>query len=170
MQVFARIERLGVAGKAVAARRVEATQVWRQEGFRSAASWMAAKTGTTTGQATATLETAKRMEDLPATSEMFRSGQLTEAQAKEISHAAEASPEAEAGLLADSQKKTMTELRDKCRRVTAAGVDEDERQERIRKTRYLRSWTDTDGAVRLDARATSSPGRSARCPGSGRSR
>ncbi|MGH9001365.1 MAG: DUF222 domain-containing protein [Acidimicrobiia bacterium] len=153
--LFARIERLVVAGKAVAAGRVEETSLWRQEGFRSAASWMGAKTGTTTGQALGNLEAAKRMERLPATAGIFRSGRLSEAQAKEISQAAEACPEAEAGLLvgAAATTTTMSELRDQCRQVTAAADDDDdERREQIHRLRYLRHWTDSDGAFRLDAR------------------
>ena len=64
---FAAIERLGAAGRTVMARRVEETNLWRREGQRSAAHWMAAKTATSVGSAAGALETARRLEALPAT-------------------------------------------------------------------------------------------------------
>jgi hypothetical protein len=50
-------------------------------------------------------------------------------------------------------------LREECRRVHAAACrDEDEANEEIRRRRYLRHWSDVDGAVRLDARLTPDAG------------
>jgi hypothetical protein len=46
-------------------------------------------------------------------------------------------------------------LRDRCRRVRAAACpDAMERHRAIHASRYLRHWTDVDGAARLDARGT----------------
>ena len=58
VELFAEIERLGAAGKVVYTRRAAESTVWRDEGHRSAASWMAEKTKTGMGDAIATLETA----------------------------------------------------------------------------------------------------------------
>ena len=52
--VFADIETLAAAGKALAARRVETAGVWRQGADRSAVDWLARTTGTTTGAARST--------------------------------------------------------------------------------------------------------------------
>ncbi|TML63038.1 MAG: DUF222 domain-containing protein [Actinobacteria bacterium] len=150
---FAEAERIAAAGRALAARRVEETNQWRLEGHRSAASWVAAKTGTSLGTAAGAIETAKRLEELPATREAFVSGRLSEAQAREVASAAAASPAAESKLLAIAEREPLGALRDECRRVVAAAAtDEVEWQERIRRRRYLHSWCDEEGAVCFRAR------------------
>ncbi|MFN2524684.1 MAG: hypothetical protein ABR505_00230 [Actinomycetota bacterium] len=58
VEEFSEIERVAAAGKALAARRMADSGVWRRDGARSAADWMAQKTGTSVGQAVNTLETA----------------------------------------------------------------------------------------------------------------
>ncbi|MGH9036678.1 MAG: DUF222 domain-containing protein, partial [Acidimicrobiia bacterium] len=80
VDLLARAESMCAAGKALVARRVEETNAWRREGFKSAAHWVAAHTGESVGQAVNTLETARRLEDLPATTEAFRAGTLSETQ------------------------------------------------------------------------------------------
>src|ERR1700719_2420255 len=44
VELFAEIERLGAAGRVLYAKRAAESLVWRDEGHRSAAEWMAAKT------------------------------------------------------------------------------------------------------------------------------
>ncbi len=159
VDVLAKAESMCAAGKAIVARRVEETNAWRREGFRSAAHWVAAHTGESVGQAVNTLETARRLEELPATEEAFRAGKLSETQTREIASAAAAAPEAEGQLLQAAATETVTALREQCRRgIAAASDDEVDRYERIRKGRYLRHWTDRDGAFRLDGRLTPDDG------------
>ncbi|MEN3315063.1 MAG: hypothetical protein V7605_1297, partial [Acidimicrobiaceae bacterium] len=67
LKLFAEAERLAAAGKALMARRVEETNQWRGGGHRSAAEWLASATGSSVGAAVGTLETARRVEQLPAT-------------------------------------------------------------------------------------------------------
>jgi Domain of unknown function (DUF222) len=74
------VEKLAAAGKVLAARWVEESNLWPSQGFRSAAQWTAAKTGTTVEQAVGALTTARCLEDLPETAEAFRSGRLSETQ------------------------------------------------------------------------------------------
>ena len=74
MEKFSVVEKLGAAGKAFAAKRVAESGVWRKEGERSPAHWMAKKTGEPVGQAVSVLETARRMDHLPRTGEAYRSG------------------------------------------------------------------------------------------------
>src|SRR5438477_13139828 len=66
VDTFATIEKLGAAGKALAARRVADSNLWRGAGERSAAHWLARRSGTSVGSAMATLETARRLGELPA--------------------------------------------------------------------------------------------------------
>ncbi|MGH9002841.1 MAG: DUF222 domain-containing protein [Acidimicrobiia bacterium] len=161
VELFAEGEAMCAAGKALAARRVEETNAWRREGHRSAAHWMAVHTGESVGQAVTALETAHQLEQLPTTQKAFISGELSESQTRAIAAAAVTAPAAEADLLQAAATQTVTGLRQQCRRVRAAATaaeDERARYERIRHGRYLRHWTDPDGAFRLDGRLTPDDG------------
>lgn len=74
---FDRLERLAAAGKALAARRVADSNRWVSDGARSAAHWVADRTGVAVGSAVSTLETAERLDRLPGTDTAFRAGRLS---------------------------------------------------------------------------------------------
>ena len=156
--MFAEIERLAAAGRILAARRVESSNVWRTKGHRSAAAHIAQATGTGMGPAVNTLKTARRLSDLPATEDAVRRGALSEPQAREIAGAASVEPAAEGELLDAAGKQPLNLLKLRCRRVRAVGEDAGARYARIHRERYLRHWTDDDGAVRFDARLTPDAG------------
>jgi Domain of unknown function (DUF222) len=159
VEEFAEVERLGAAGKALAARRVADSGAWRATGERSPAHWMAKTTKTSVGSAVGVLETAARVAELPATEEAVRAGRLSEAQAREIASAAAASPSSESELLKTAENDSLGGLRDRCAQVRAAALpDEAERYARIRARRRLRHWSDPDGAFRLDALLTPDAG------------
>ncbi|MDQ4149861.1 MAG: HNH endonuclease [Actinomycetota bacterium] len=158
VEMFSKIERLAAAGKALAARRVTSSGVWRKSGERSAAHWMARSTGSSVGHAVALLETVQRLEDLPATDRAMRSGELSEAQVVEISSAAAESPSSEATLLAVAGNEGLAALRESCARVRAAATDESGRHDAIHRRRALRHWTDPAGTFRLDGRLTPESG------------
>src|SRR5437588_12552491 len=100
VDTFATIEKLAGAGKALAARRVAASNLWRGAGERSAAHWLARRAGASVGAAMATLETAARLGELPAVDAALRAGELSAVQANEIASAAGADAKAEAELVA----------------------------------------------------------------------
>ncbi|MEX2555840.1 MAG: DUF222 domain-containing protein [Actinomycetota bacterium] len=152
VEAFAEIERLAVAGRTIAGRRVERTDLWQRLGYRTPAQWMAARAQSTIGAAIATLETGRSLDELPATREAFKSGTLSAHQAKEISGAAIADPSAERSLLDAAQVESVAGLRERCRQVIASAVRDPDADERLHRSRYLRYWTEADGAVRLDAR------------------
>jgi len=79
VDVLTKCERFAVAGRGVAARRVANAVNWKHAGHRNPADWLASATGTGVGDASRELDTAKRLEELPATSAAFRSGELSEA-------------------------------------------------------------------------------------------
>jgi hypothetical protein len=159
LEVVARGERLCAAMKARLARRVEETKVWREGGHRSAAHFVAAAAGTTIGAASRAIETARALDELPATDDAFRAGELSEAQAAEIASAAGADPSAETGLLATAGEQSLKGLRDQCRQVRA-GAESDDRAwaRRLHETRRASSWTDPDGAWRADIRLSPDAG------------
>ena len=128
------------------AKRVEESNVWRQSGDRSAAHFIAQKTGTSVGRTQAALETAERLAALPATAEAFRAGTLSEVQAEAVASAAAANPNEERRLLEGAGGDTVKQLRDECRRVRHAATDERARYAAIRADRHLRTWSDGEGA------------------------
>ena len=158
LAAFAEVERLAAAGKLLSARRVESSKVWRRKGHRSAAAHVAEATGTGLGPAISALETARQLGELPATDDALRNGKLSEAQVKEIAGAASVQPEAEQELVDAAGKQPLNVLKLRCRRVRAAGTDQHEAYQRIHRSRYLRHWTDNEGAVRFDARLTPDQG------------
>jgi hypothetical protein len=146
-------ERVCAAMKALLARRIDETKVWRQAGHRDAAHWLAEAAGETVGVAARTLETARALDRLPDTDAAFRAGQLSQVQAAEIASAAGADPEAETGLLETAAATSVRGLRDRCRQVRA-GAEEDDRAwaRRLHEARRAHGWTDPDGGYCLSAR------------------
>jgi len=158
LEVFAEIEKLASGGKLLSARRVESSNVWRRQGHRSAAAHIAEATGSGLGPAIGTLEAARQLGSLPATDEAMRKGRLSETQVREIAGAATLRPEAEQDLVDAAEHQPLNVLKLRCRRVKATGQDQNANYESIRRTRYLRNWSDSDGAVRFDARLTPDEG------------
>jgi len=131
------------------------SNTWAAEGHRSAASWLAQKQKSSLGDAFCALETSERISGLEQTTKALKNGELSLHQAKEVSAAARRDPSSEKGLLADAQKVTLKDLKAKAREVlTRTSTKEEElaRYRAIRDSRYLRHYTDRDGAFRLEAR------------------
>jgi hypothetical protein len=150
-EAYGELERLGAAGKALAARQVVATGAWRQAGpHRDAAAWLADATGSTVGAARATLDASARLAELPATEAAWRSGELSSVQVDAIAGAASVDPGAEVALLDSARHDGVRGLRVECERVKAAAcTDESARDERVRAARSLRHWVDAEGAGRI---------------------
>jgi len=139
--------------KAKAAARVAETRAWKGAGERSAAAHLARSTGSTVGQATETLQTGKRLNDLAVLDAAARAGELSALQTAAIADAASADPSAEARLVAKARESSFAELRQECARTkSAACPDLEARRRKIRAERYLRDWTDDEGAWNLRMR------------------
>jgi hypothetical protein len=137
----AETERVLAALRIAVTATLEHSAVWRREGFRSPAAWMAAKTGTAVGPAVKTLEMVKLLEDLPALAAAFRDGRLSEAQAREIAEVVSEVPDAQAQLIEAAGKLSLKGLHEECQRVEAAAIiDEDDRYQRVHKERRIRGW------------------------------
>ncbi|MGQ0804536.1 MAG: DUF222 domain-containing protein [Actinomycetota bacterium] len=153
LEVVARWEKQCAAMKARLARRVDETKAWRDGGHRSAAHFVAQTTGATVGSAARALETARALEELPATAEAFRDGELSETQAAEIAGAAGADPAAERELLETAAEQSVKGLRDRCRQVRAgARADDAAWARQLHVNRRARRWSERDGAWRADIR------------------
>lgn len=139
----AEAERVLAALRLLATARLQHTTVWRREGFRSVAAWMAAKTGTAVGPAIDAVEMAEQLAALPVLAGAFRSGRLSAAQAVEIAGVAAEAPEVQEQLVEAAGKLSLKGLREECRRVKAAViVDESDRYRRVHRDRRLRGWVD----------------------------
>jgi hypothetical protein len=155
--VFAEIERAAAAGKLLAARRVEETKVHQSDGHKTAGTWLASLTGEPVGQAIADLEGAREIVSNSDIREAFQSGDLSEAQARQIASATARCPSQAADLVKAATEMEFSELKKRCRdaRFSSGSPDEEiSRQERIRKDRYLRMWLDQEGAGHIEARVT----------------
>src|SRR5437764_2165043 len=99
----AAIEKMAAAMKAQAAAKLADTELWRRDGDRSPAHHLARMTGTSVGSAGDTLETARRLAELPAVAEAARRGELSAQQTSAIADAAAMDPAAEQRLLREAR-------------------------------------------------------------------
>ncbi len=153
--------------KAMAARRVAETELWRKEGDASAAHQLARTSGTSVGKAREALETAGRLGGLPALETAgrlgglpaleaaARRGEVSPAQAAPIADAASKAPGSERRLLTTAKQASLGELLDACARTKAAAQPDDEaRQRAIHASKILRRRRTADGAGELLYRST----------------
>ena len=157
LDVVSDLKRLCGAAEMLLAQRVAETKAWEGGPDRSAAHWFARRTGTSVGEAQAKLETAERLSELPATSEAFRAGRLSDQQVRHVAAGAVADPAAEHDLLDTASDDSLRELKDQSRRAQAVD-DEEGRQRRIHRRRALRHWVDPDGTFRLSLSTTALAG------------
>ena len=102
--------------------------------------------GVTRGEARAAIETAKKLEHLPATDRAVSEGRLSAVEAQLIAAAATKNPAAEQELLAVAEQG-LVPLRDACVLARAAVEDQTERARRHHKQRRFAMWTDADGMI-----------------------
>ncbi|MGH8986237.1 MAG: DUF222 domain-containing protein, partial [Acidimicrobiia bacterium] len=145
----AAIKNMAATVEALAVARVAETAVWRERGDRTAAHDLARRTGSTVGHAKEALETGRKLQDLPATADAAKRGELSPQQAAAIADAASEDPDAEERLLETSQSGSLGELRAECARTKANACDLEARRRRIHERRSLRSWTDAGGVGNL---------------------
>jgi hypothetical protein len=148
LDLFKTVVRLGTAGTAFAAVRVDETRAYRESGHKTAGDYLAARTGTSASAAYGLIATAQALDELPTTNEAFRTGALSEAQARAVSSTARLAPHAEAELLHTAATSTLKGLRERCARVRAAAEPDDtDWARRIYESRFHRRWTSADGAA-----------------------
>src|SRR5689334_23416942 len=142
--VFARLENLGAAGKALAADRVARTDLWSRLGFASAAAWLASIDGTKVGEAIGVLETVEAMGGLDATTETFRAGKLSRRQANAVATAAAADPSKEDELLNRAVVQPVAQVEKKAREIrqSASGESVEQRHARAHEERKVTVWDD----------------------------
>ena len=132
---------------------------WNDGKSRSAEDWVARTTGAGWGEAKDRITLGSELRALPTTTEALLEGRISGSQAALVARAASVDPHAEYRMLDLAGRASHTELRDASRRVvaSASGQLADE-QAAVHRTRYLKTWTDRDGAFRIDARLTKADG------------
>jgi hypothetical protein len=158
---FTRAERLCAAGKTVAAARVAESRGHLRSGHRTPAEWLASVTGESMGEAIDVLELADTFRDHPDVDQAFRGGKLSRAGAKLVAGAVRVNPDAGGKLVDGAQHDTLRQLRQRCLNAKAEGRGQEDAARAhaaIRAKRRCRTWTDSDGAFRLDALLTPDAG------------
>lgn len=141
--------------KAMAAKRVADTELWKREGDLSPAHQLARKSGTSVSKAKEALETAAGLSQLPELEAAARSGEVSSAQAGAIADAAGKNPKAESRLMRVAKKSSLFQLKQECDNVKAAAErDPDARQAAIHRSRFFRHRRTTDGAGEIVYRST----------------
>ncbi|HEV3497731.1 MAG TPA: hypothetical protein VHA34_15410, partial [Actinomycetes bacterium] len=145
----AAVERMAAAVKALAGARAADAGLWKAAGERSGAHHLARVAGSSVGEASRPMETARRLEKLAAGAAAGRAGALSAPQVAAVADGAWADPSAEARLVEEARASSLGELREECARTKAAAGDAEERRRRIHRGRFLRTWTDAEGAWHL---------------------
>jgi hypothetical protein len=159
LDAAAAVEQRAGALKTLVADRAAEAGAWARQGHRSPEEWLSATTGTSYGEAAATLEASSKLGSLPGLEGAVRAGELSGPQLREIARAA--TPENEQRLLGAARRESVRELRKTCgeERARARSAEEERaRHERIHRERFHRSWTDDDGAYRYEGKATAAVG------------
>lgn len=135
------------AARLLAAARAVANGVHKESGVSDPARWVANHTGMTRRDANDGLAMASSLERFSATKEALLAGELSVAQAKEITGAAAEIPDSEGDLLAVARGADLTKLRDEVRERRIAAFPVADLHRRQLAARRFRHWRDGLGMV-----------------------
>lgn len=148
-----RIARLAAGAKLRLLRKLDDAGTARASGARDSAEFVAEAAGTSVGAARDAIATSKRLAEQRDTDAALRRGELSEEQAKAVSDATAADPDAEQQLLNAAKTQSVRELKRRCAETKAnAHPDDAARREAIRRNRTCRTWTDREGGWNLSMR------------------
>jgi hypothetical protein len=144
---FAQVERLCFGAKALLARRVDSSRVWKETAHRDAASLLSELEGIPTGQARSVVRLGHQLEGMPSTEEAVRDGRLSRSKVEELAGAAEDDPGLEDTLLRGAAEQDFTTVKERCRRARArrSGADPMAATRKAHAHRSFTSWFDADG-------------------------
>jgi Domain of unknown function (DUF222)/HNH endonuclease len=137
--------RMLLAARAVAAGAHQA------RGYGHGAAWLARLTGSSAAQGHHALDAAARLHECPQTKAALLAGDISWAQADEITKTHAELPGAEAELLPTARHADLSQLRDRARDHRQAHTDPAQLRDRQWAARHFRHWRDRDGMIRLAA-------------------
>jgi len=152
--IFARGKKLCAAGETLSAHRADECQAHLRTGHRNAAEWLTSVTGASPGEAVDQLKLGRALSGQPVVEEALRKGALTPSRATLVSEAAKVNPSKEADLVRGAEGDTFRRLRERCLKAAAEGRsagDAERHRRALHARRRCRTFTDTDGALRIDA-------------------
>ena len=149
VEVFATTEKACAAAKARAAARAAECGAHRAKGFADPEDWLARTSGTTTHQARSDLQTAKRLDDCPATKQAVLNGELSMGEAGEITRTEAECPGTESELVDTAKKEGMGRLKEKARKKREEAADPEELRAKHQKARDVRLFLDDLGMVQI---------------------
>jgi 5-methylcytosine-specific restriction endonuclease McrA len=126
----------------------------RSAGFKDGAGWLARQSGVSAQQAKRDLQTADQLEGCPETRDALLSGQISMAQAAEITQAEADTPGVEHSLLPVARTGDLSKLRDQARQERQARTPVDDLHARQRRARFFRHWRDRLGMVCFSGQLT----------------
>ncbi|MST33339.1 hypothetical protein GHK86_11500, partial [Acidimicrobiaceae bacterium USS-CC1] len=153
---WARAQRIAEGAKLLAAHRAEECAAWKPSGERSAAAWLARLSGCGVGEASRDLEGIGQIAEQPEVADAVVSGEVSVDAGAEVARTANQASVPAGNLLQQARTSPLAATRASCRqaRGDASADDEAARLRRIHARRYLRCWTDEEGAGRLEGRFT----------------
>ncbi|AKL72759.1 protein of unknown function DUF222/HNH endonuclease [Actinobacteria bacterium IMCC26256] len=154
VEIAERVRRAGDSLRTVAVGQVERTNAWKGEGAKSISEWLSIETDCAHYEAQTVVLLANQLQHLPVTQAALLAGDLSGTQAVEVARGAIVAPNTETQLLSLSKHATVRDLRDATNRVVAAATDEAERHRQVHKSRFFKSWTDSDGSFNVKGRMT----------------
>jgi hypothetical protein len=144
---LAATEKACAAARLLAAGRAVESGAHGERGFKDGASWLAQQSGTTGTQARQALETANRLGDCPDTKAALLAGEISLAQAREITEAQSETPGAEDALLPVARQGDLSQLREHAREHRLAHTAVEELHRRQHQSRFFHHWRDRLGMV-----------------------
>jgi len=148
------------AASALLAPRVETTEVWKESGEPSCASYLAGLEGVSKGQARSTLEVGRALTELPLCEKAAREGSLSRPKLVELTSTLISDPSSERTLLSGAATEPLQATKERCQRARATDGKRDPvaTLRRIRAGRHLTWWSDSEGAFCFQGRDTADRG------------
>jgi len=145
-----RARRADQAYEALVAARVVETFAFRATGIVDAADWLARASGSSWHEAQTTLRTVSRIESCPDTAQALTRGEISLAQAEEVTLTATQVEGSEARMLADAKRGiALKKLQENGRELRLRRLEPDALDQLRRRKRAFRHWTDKDGMTRV---------------------
>jgi hypothetical protein len=144
---LARVRKAVEAFEAAVAAGAASTGAHRRAGFAAAPDWLAAVSGSTPHDARVALETVAEVEACPSTRDALFQGDVSMAQAREITRTEMVAPGHEADLLELATGSSLRRVRKVARELRAAAIPADELYARQRDARSFVHWRDERGMV-----------------------
>ena len=158
VEELARLGKACDAARARLAARAESTGAHRRRGFVDGADWLAGLTGTNTGDARRALDLVGALQACPQTGDAFVAGELSVAQANEITRTEAVRPGSEAELLHTARTAPLRRLKEQASRRRLEAIDAEELARRQHRARSVKHFRDDLGMTRINAALTPEAG------------